>query len=289
MTSERQLVIVTGPSGAGRSSALHALEDLGFDVVDNLPLNLVETLVAQENCKWPLALGIHTRTRQFSPQALIETIDRLAARDRIDASLLYLDCTRDTLLRRYSETRRRHPMAESADPTEGVARELALLEPLRARADTLIDTSAMNVHDLRREVERWYAPDAGRDMSVAITSFSYKRGLPQGLDLVFDCRFLRNPHWELSLRPMDGRSSEVSEYVQNDRAYGAFFDKVRELLVFLLPAYRAEGKSHLSIGFGCSGGRHRSVALTEAMANALADTGQPVSIRHRELERRERV
>ncbi|MEY8841784.1 RNase adapter RapZ, partial [Cribrihabitans sp. XS_ASV171] len=172
---------------------------------------------------------------------------------------------------------------------EGIARELVLLAPLRERADTLIDTSTMNIHDLRREVERWYAPDSGRDLSVVLASFSYKRGLPQGLDLVFDCRFLRNPHWEMSLRASDGRDPAVSAYVEEDPAYRTFHDKVRDLLIFLLPSYRSEGKSHLSVGFGCSGGRHRSVALTEAMAKALAETGQPVSIRHRELERRERV
>jgi UPF0042 nucleotide-binding protein len=190
-------------------------------------------------------------------------------------------------LRRYSETRRRHPLAPAETPQDGIARELDLLAPLRARADILIDSSELTPHDLRAEVQRWCAPDGGDALAVSVQSFSYKRGLPRGADLLFDCRFLVNPHWETELRPHDGRHPGVAAHVKGDGRYAAFLDNVLRLARFLLPAYREEGKTHLSICFGCTGGQHRSVVVAEDVAAALAEGGWPVSIRHRELERRD--
>ena len=281
-----RLVLVSGPSGAGRSTAIHALEDLGYEVIDNLPLSLVPRLLDGPPLPRPLALGIDVRNRDFSTAGFLDLIERLAGRPETRPDLLYLDCSADVLIRRFSETRRRHPLAPSERPAEGVEREIDLLRPIRLRADVLIDTSEMTPHDLRAEIARIFDPEATAAMAVSVQSFSYKRGMPRGVDMVFDCRFLRNPHWEAALRPLDGRDARVAAYVEADPRFDPFFVKMRDLLLELLPAYVAEGKTHLAIGFGCTGGQHRSVAVAEKLAKALAEAGWHVSKRHRELERR---
>jgi UPF0042 nucleotide-binding protein len=286
MTAQRRIVLVTGPSGAGRSTAIHVLEDLGFEAIDNLPMGLLTRLLEGAGDDRPMALGIDARNRDFSTIGFIELAAKLGRMEQVDLTVLYLDCSDEVLLRRFSETRRRHPVAKDAGPETGVRQEKELLAPIREIADTLIDTSALNVHQLREEVEHWFAPQGGRHLAVSIESFSYKRGLPRGLDMVFDCRFLANPYWRPELRAADGRNADVARYVQNDKNYAPFFDRVMGMLDLLLPAFRAEGKAHLSVAFGCTGGQHRSVALAEAIAKALADRGQQVAIRHREMERR---
>lgn len=288
MTSlkQTQLVLVTGPSGAGRSTAINVLEDLGFEAIDNLPLHLLPRLLDGPGPVNRMALGVDTRNRDFSTAALLELISQLSQRPDTDMTVLYLDCRSDILLRRFSETRRRHPMAPEESPEIGVARELDLLAPIRDQADMLIDTTDLNVHQLRDEIQGWFSPDGPPAMAVSLHSFSYKRGLPRGMDMVFDCRFLANPYWDPPLRALDGRDDRVAAYVAGDPRFAPFFDKVLDLTLMLLPAYEDEGKSHLSIAFGCTGGQHRSVALAEALANALAERGQQVSIRHREMDNR---
>ncbi|UWR03903.1 RNase adapter RapZ [Ruegeria conchae] len=286
MTAQTRVVLVTGPSGAGRSTAIHVLEDLGFEAIDNLPMGLLVRLVDSSEPTRPMALGIDTRNRDFSTIGFIELAAKLGRMEDVDLTILYLDCSDEVLLRRFSETRRRHPVAADASPETGIRQEKELLAPIREVADTLIDTRTLNVHQLREEVERWFAPKGGRHLAVSIESFSYKRGLPRGLDMVFDCRFLANPYWRPELRDADGRNSDVAAYVRSDPNFEAFFDRVVDLLIELLPAFREEGKAHLSIAFGCTGGQHRSVAVAEAVAKALAEGGQQVAIRHREMERR---
>lgn len=281
-----RLVLVTGPSGAGRSTAVHALEDLGYEVIDNLPLSLVPRLLDGPPLGRPLALGIDVRNRDFSTAAFIDLIDRLTEREETRPELLYLDCSAEVLIRRYSETRRRHPLSPAMRPDEGVDREMDLLRAIRRRADVLIDTTEMTPHDLRAEISRWFDPEGAGTLAVSVQSFSYKRGMPRGVDMVFDCRFLRNPHWDAGLRPLDGRDPRVAAYVEADPRFVPFFVKLEGLLLDLLPAYVAEGKTHLAIGFGCTGGQHRSVAVAEKLAKALAEAGWQVSKRHRELERR---
>lgn len=277
------IVLVTGPAGAGRSTAIRVLEDMGFEAIDNLPLSFVPRLLSGPPLERPLALGIDPRNRDFSISALLETLDLLAQDETPPAEVLYVDCSVDVLLRRYSETRRRHPLAPDSIPIDGITTEIDLLRPIRARADILIDTTDLSVHDLKAEINTWFDRSEAVNLAVNLTSFSYKRGLPRGADVVFDCRFLRNPHWDPKLRPLDGRDAVIQDYVRGDAAYQPFFDGVRDLLLLLLPRYRAEGKAHLSVGFGCSGGRHRSVTLVETMAIALADADWQVSIRHREV------
>ncbi len=281
------LVLVTGPSGAGRSTAINALEDLGYEVIDNLPLSLLPRLLDGPPPSRPLALGVDVRNRDFGTSALIEMIDQLVADPDHMAQVLYLDAAEEELVRRYSETRRRHPLAPAGPPMAGIARERDLLIPIRSRADVLIDTTGLSPHDLRAEIERWFATGDGRRLGVTIHSFSYKRGLPRGMDIVMDCRFLRNPHWDENLRPLDGRDPAVDAYVTADERFSPFFERIKSLADLLLPAHKDEGKTHLSIGFGCTGGQHRSVAVAERLAAALAQDGWQVSKRHRELERRD--
>lgn len=280
-----RLVLVTGPSGAGRSTALNALEDFGYEAIDNLPLSLIPRLLDGPPPGPPLALGVDPRNRDFSVIALAELIANLRTAADVQTELLYLDSAPDVLLRRYSETRRRHPMAPAESPVEGVAREMDLLASIRVQADMLIDTSELTPHDLRAELERWFGQQDGPRLAISVNSFSYKRGIPRAADMVFDCRFLRNPYWEPSLRALNGRSPEVADYVAADPRFAAFFGKIRELVELLLPAYIEEGKSHLSIAFGCTGGQHRSVTVAEKLTNDLAAAGWRVSKRHRELER----
>ena len=284
----QQITLVTGPSGAGRSTAINALEDLGFEAIDNLPLTLLPRLLDGRPLERPLALGIDTRNRDFSVPALLDAADDLAGQAAYTGRLLYLDCRAEVLLRRFSETRRRHPFAQDDAPAEAVERELPLLAPVRERADILIDTSEMTPHDLRAALTQWFGEKTGEALAVTVQSFSYKRGLPQDLDIALDVRFLANPHWEACLRPLDGRDAAVADFVAKDPAFAAFFDRLTALLLSLLPAYAAEGKTYLSIGLGCTGGQHRSVAVAEKLTKRLAEAGWQVSIRHRELERRGR-
>ncbi len=286
---EHQLLLLTGPSGAGRSTAIGALEDMGYEVIDNLPLSLVPRLIDGPPLGRPIALGIDVRNRDFSATALIELIDTLTADPRVQLGVLYLDCAAGELIRRYAETRRRHPLAPEETPELGIDREVDLLAPIRVRADHLIDTTEMSPHDLRAEIAKWFARNGAPGLAVSIQSFSYKRGVPRGLDMIFDCRFLNNPHWMPALRPLDGRDPAVVEHVTGDPRFPEFHDRLRGLLLFLLPAQKDEGKAHVSIGFGCTGGQHRSVAVAEIMGNALAEAGWSVSKRHRELERRSSV
>ncbi len=281
------IVLVTGPSGAGRTTAIRALEDMGYEAIDNIPLSLLPRLLRAERLDRPLALGVDTRNRDFSTHALIEAIDGIGGWADAPMQLLYLDARPDILLRRFSETRRRHPLAPAESPEVGIDRELDLLGPIRARADILIDSSELSPNELRAELDLWFAPQGGTaQLAVSVQSFSYKRGLPRGVDMVFDCRFLRNPYWEERLRLLDGRTPEVAEFIAQDPRAAPFQQQLQSMVTMLLPAYEDEGKAYLSIALGCTGGQHRSVAMAETLARALADAGWQVSTRHRELERR---
>lgn len=281
-----RVVFVTGPSGAGRSTAIRALEDMGCETIDNLPLSLLPALLDGAPLGRPLVLGLDVRNRDFSIGALIEAIDTLSRDASVELELIYLDCRADILVRRYSETRRRHPMAPAETAALGVERELELLAPIRVRSDLLIDTSDLTPHDLRAELDRWFGGASAQRLALSVHSFSYKRGLPRGIDMVFDVRFLRNPYWSPDLRTLDGRDPQVAAYIAQDERFSLFFDKVADMAEFLLPAYLDEGKTHLSLGFGCTGGQHRSVALAEKLTQTLAERGWGVSTRHHELERR---
>lgn len=275
-----RVVLVTGPAGAGLTTALAALEDVGFETIDNMPISLVLRLRTGER---PLALGLDARGREFSPDAVLALTAEMVARGEAP-ELLFLDCDATVLSRRFSETRRRHPLAPGEDALTGIARDLSLLAPLREAADALIDTSEMSVHDLRAEIGRLYGPD-GQRLAVTVTSFSYRRGIPRGVDLVIDCRVLPNPHWVPELRALDGRDARVATHALSGPEFAPFEAHARGLIDLTLRTGEATGRAHLGIGFGCTGGQHRSVAMTEHLGDALAGGGWRVSKRHRELER----
>ncbi|WP_108484740.1 RNase adapter RapZ [Oceaniglobus ichthyenteri] len=284
--SAARLVLVTGPAGAGRSTAINVLEDMGFEAIDNLPLSLLPRLLEGGALTRPLALGLDARNRDFSTLGLMAVINQIQTIPGLRTDVLYLDASAEVLQRRYSETRRRHPLAPAQTPEQGIAREADLLAPIREAADILIDTSELTPHDLRAELAEWFAAKGSSKLAVSVQSFSYKRGLPQGVDMVFDVRFLQNPYWKPELRPLNGTNPDVAAYVQKDQRYQDVFERTRDLLLALLPAYADEGKTHLAIAFGCTGGQHRSVAVAEHMTKALAEAGWQVSTRHREMERR---
>jgi UPF0042 nucleotide-binding protein len=281
-----RVVFVTGASGAGRTTAINVLEDLGYETINNLPLSLLERVLDGPSGTPPLALGIDVRNRDFSQDKVLAALDRLSEDDELDAEILFLDSRTDVLVRRYSETRRKHPLAPSETPEVGIAREMDLLVPIRARADHVIDTSDMTPHQLRAEIERLFSASGSLHLSLSVESFSFKRGLPRGVDMVFDVRFLANPHWEERLRGLNGRDAAVAAYVEADPRFADFFERISGLVFSLLPAFKEEGKTYLAIGLGCTGGQHRSVAVAEKLAKTLAEHGWQVSTRHREMERR---
>ena len=280
------LVIITGPSGAGRTTALDALEDLGFEAFDNLPLSLLPLLISGAQKNYPLALGIDLRNRDFSNNKLVEVINTINSDADFKCSLLYLDCSDSVLLQRYSETRRRHPLAPNKGAEIGIQKEKSLLASLSLNADSLINTSEMTPHDLKFQIEKLYtANNLKQAMNVHVHSFAYKRGVPKSVDMVIDCRFLRNPHWDLKLRKLTGQDSLVQSHIQLDPKFDVFIEKLDNLIDFLIPAYENEGKSYFNLSFGCTGGRHRSVFITELITETLAKQNIRVSKRHLELER----
>ncbi len=281
-------MIVTGLSGAGKSSTLRVLEDLGYEAIDNLPFALLGSVadMAAEHLgsSVGLAIGIDARTRGFDPQAMVAAAAGLRARNELHFELLYLDCDSEVLARRFTETRRRHPLALDRPVADGIARERHLMAPLRDAADLVIDTTDLPVPDLRRHITQRYAPDESPRLHVDVMSFSYKRGLPREADLVFDVRFLQNPYYVSSLKRMTGERPEVQAYVSDDPAFADFFAKLTDLLGALLPRYGHEGKSYLTIAIGCTGGMHRSVFVASRLAQRLLEGGYKVALRHRDMQ-----
>jgi RNase adaptor protein for sRNA GlmZ degradation len=281
-----RVLLVTGLSGAGRSTALRAFEDMGYETVDNLPATLAASLVQPEAARdRPLALGIDIRTRDFGAAPFLATIDALRARADIDFLVLFLDCDDEALLRRYSQTRRRHPLALDRPLADGIAMERRRLAQLRDRADWVIDTTDLTEGDLRRELRSSFSLARTPGMGVIVVSFAYGQGVPRAADLVFDVRFLRNPHYVDALRDKTGEDAEVGAYVEADPDFAGFFARLTGFIAPLLPRFRAEGKSYLTIAIGCTGGRHRSVYIAEKLGAWLAAGGHRAAIRHRELER----
>lgn len=265
-----KVVIVAGSSDAGRSTAINALGDIGFEKIDDLALTFLPRLLSGSPIGRHLAFGLDTGNQDFSAAVLVEILDIISQEPGIECSLLYLDCNVEV-------------------PLFGIKRELVQHQPVRRRADILIDTTDMTPRDLYAEIGQFFGGESGQGLAVSVQSFSYKRGAPRGLNMVLDCRFLRNPYWDLSLRQLDGRDVRIAAHVADDPLYDEFFAKSLELVELLLPEYEAKGKPHYVIALGCTGGQHRSVCVAEAIANALAQGGWQVSIRHRELERRRLV
>ncbi len=283
-----RVVLVSGLSGAGKTTALKLLEDMGYEAVDNLPLSLLRRLtfpgedMAGSAHRRALAVGIDTRTRDFQPDRLADLIAELKQRPDLAVQLLFFDCDDDVLLKRFTATRRRHPLAGDRPVADGIAAERRLMGPLKRAADLVLDTTAVSLPDLRPALSAQFALDDEPGLSIMVVSFSYRLGLPREADLVFDVRFLRNPHYVEALRPQTGEAAAVADYVRADPGFADFFHRLSGLVGSLLPRYAAEGKRYLTIGIGCTGGRHRSVVVAEALGNALREAGQHVEIRHRD-------
>jgi len=276
-------------SGAGKSSALKILEDLGYEAMDNLPISLLPNVVDLaltedvEHENPALAIGIDVRTWNFQPDVIWETLKAIRERADVDLKILYFDSANDVIARRFTETRRKHPLARDAQVMEGITLEREKLEKLRSIADHMINTSRLSIHDLRQMLFEKFERGQSGGLSISIISFAYPRGLPQSADLVFDVRFLKNPHYDPDLRPLTGQDPSVCDYIKSDKIYEQFWQKTSDLILTLLPQYKKEGKAYLTIAFGCTGGRHRSVCSAEIMGKLLKKNNYQVNLYHREL------
>lgn len=282
--AEPRVLIVTGMSGAGKSTALGMLEDLGWETIDNAPVRLLEGLLTTGPAPdTPLAIGVDSRTRGFDPKAILALLDRLLAKGKSSASILFLDANRHAIERRYNETRRPHPLARGRPVGDGIKAERELLEPLRARAEMVLDTSDYGSNELQQVIRNQFEGEARGGMTLTVSSFGFARGMPPLADLVFDMRFLDNPHWDPVLRPQTGLDPEVGKHIENDPAFAPAFARIRDLVLELLPHYADQGRAYLAIAFGCTGGKHRSVYAAERMAAALREAGYEPTVIHRNL------
>jgi UPF0042 nucleotide-binding protein len=288
----QKILLITGVSGAGKTTVLKTLEDLGWETVDNFPIKLAPQLLkipasgSEDGPNTPLALGFDSRTRGFDAGALIEQIKALQTQPNLEIMTLFLDCAGVEIERRYAETRRRHPMAQDRPAMDGVAIDRNLMEPFRRWAETVVDTSKLSAYDLQQVIRERFTSEKTPHSTITVTSFGFSRGVPHNADLVFDLRFLRNPHWDSALRPMTGMDASVAEYVAADPKYDEAMQKIRDLLRFLLPLYDAQGKAYINIAFGCTGGRHRSVHVAETFGNWLREDGFALTVSHRNLTSR---
>ena len=284
----QRVLLVTGLLGAGKTTALKVLEDLGWEAIDNFPIRMLAQLVERaeegpDGNQTPLAIGFDTRTRGFDPRGIIDLVKRLTARSDLDVTTLFLDCSGQELERRYNETRHRHPMAADMPASSGIAAEREMLEPLRRWADMVISTTEMTSNELQQVVRERFATAGDNSFTVTVSSFGFSRGMPPIADLVFDMRFLDNPHWVEGLRQLTGKDAPVAAHIRQDVAWGPVFAQIRDLLLTLLPRYAAQGKAYVNIAFGCTGGRHRSVFMAEEIAAALREAGFSPTLLHRNL------
>lgn len=287
--NKTRVVLVTGLSGAGKTTALHTFEDMGYESIDNLPLALMPKLLKLEDDTpghpegRPLAIGIDLRTRAFQPNRVVEQIAMLRHNWKVDLSILFMDCSDEELAKRFSETRRKHPMALDRPIQDGIGYERDLLASIKSLADVVLDSTGFNIHETKRRIQSLYQWEGSSQLTIVCSSFSYGKGIPRSSDLVFDVRFLQNPHYDDDLKDKTGVDRGVGEYIEQDPNFAPFFDKINGLILSLLPLYQQEGKSYLTIAFGCTGGRHRSVFTAEKLGNLLEYSGYRVNIVHREL------
>jgi UPF0042 nucleotide-binding protein len=283
----QRLMLVTGMLGAGKTTALRSLEDLGWEIVDNFPIRLLDRLIDTPHTavglSGSIAIGFDSRTRGFDPQGIIRKVQELGSRPDLEVTTLFLDCSSSELERRYNETRRRHPLASDTPVSNGIRAERELLGSLRRWADILIDTTDYTSNDLQRAMRERFGGVDEHELTITVSSFGFSRGMPPVADLVFDMRFLDNPHWDPVLRPLTGEDAAVGEHIRQDPAYTEAFTRIRDLLLLLLPRYRAQGKAYVHIAFGCTGGRHRSVFTSREVAAALREHGFSPTLLHRNL------
>jgi UPF0042 nucleotide-binding protein len=286
---ERQrILLVTGMLGAGKTTVLRELEDLGWEALDNFPVRFLRRLIGREGDRTegpgpPLAIGFDCRTRGFRPEEVIARVKQLTERDDLVVTTLFLDCSGVELQRRFDETRRRHHLAQDQPVDAGIAAERELVAPLRRWADILIDTTRFSQKELKQAVRERFSAESPEGVTLTISSFGFARGVPPAADLVFDMRFLDNPHWVPELREQTGLDPAVGEHIERDPAFAPVFGRISDLLAELLPRYGAQGKSYVNVAVGCTGGRHRSVYMAEKLAAALREAGFAPTVIHRNL------
>jgi len=284
----RRILFVTGMSGAGKKTALKALEDMGWETVDNLPVSLLDRLLAASppegslDDERPLAIGVDSRTRDFDGRGIVDRAQSLRDGGR-NTSILFLDCSSAEITRRYSETRSRHPLAQDRQVEDGITYERGLLAPLRAAADDLIETTARSTNELQALLRQRFCESVQGSATLTVVSFAFSRGVPRDADLMFDMRFLRNPHWVPELKPHTGLHPDVAAYVAADPVYAEAKTRIEELILLLLPRYENEGKNYVTVAIGCTGGKHRSVHFAETLASRLREAGFSPTVLHRDL------
>ena len=279
------LLLVTGVSGAGKSSTLKILEDLGYEAVDNLPVSMIGRLVADGSFPHPIAIGIDIRTRDFESSKFPKELDHLLGHPTLNVTLLFLDCDDEILGRRFEETRRRHPLTKELSIKDSLRYEREILSRVKKKSGLVIDTSDLELKDLKRILGGHFALVDQTGPAIFVTSFSFRRGIPREADLVFDVRFLRNPYYNAELRSLSGIEQAVSDYIQEDRDFITFFDNLKCLIKPLIPRYAEEGKNYLTIAIGCTGGRHRSVFVAEILSMWLNSQVDRLQLIHRDLDK----
>ena len=285
MVDNHELIIVIGQSGAGRTTVIHILDDQGFDTLDNVPVHLIPRVASRELVDKPLALGLDIRSKSFSVQNLMKEISNWEALSRSRVVILFLQCSLDILIKRFGLTRRPHPVPGEDSLELSIKRELNLIAPLRDKADLVLDTSNTSPNELRLKLGSIFPLANNRNIQIILQSFSFRKGSPSGLDMIFDCRFLKNPNWEDDLKNLNGTDTEVKNYLYKDKSWESFNNSLIKMMSTIIPSFEREGKSYLSIGLGCTGGQHRSVFVAEQLFEHLLDKDYDVKILHTNLKK----
>ena len=283
--NKHELILVIGQSGAGRTSVIHILDDQGFDTLDNVPVHLIPRVASRELVDKPLALGLDIRSKSFSVQNLMKEISNWKALSKSRVVILFLECSLDILIKRFSLTRRPHPVPGEDSLELSIKRELNLIAPLRDKADLVLDTSNTSPNELRLKLGSIFPLENNRNIQIILQSFSFRKGSPSGLDMIFDCRFLKNPNWEDDLKNLNGTDTEVKNYLYKDKSWESFNNSLIKMMSTIIPSFEREGKSYLSIGLGCTGGQHRSVFVAEQLFEHLLDKDYDVKILHTTLQK----
>ena len=283
--NKHELILVIGQSGAGRTTVIHILDDQGFDTLDNVPVHLIPRVAPRELVDKPLALGLDIRSKSFSLQNLMKEVKNWKALSKSSVVILFLECSLDVLIKRFSLSRRPHPVPGENNLELSIKRELKLIAPLREKADFVLDTSNTSPNELRLKLGSVFPLAKNRSINIMLQSFSFRNGSPSGVDMIFDCRFLKNPNWEDGLKDLNGTDVEVKDYLRKDESWESFNKSLIQMLLTIIPAFEKEGKSYLSIGLGCTGGQHRSVFVAEQLYKDLSDKGYDVKIFHTILQK----
>ena len=285
MVNKYELILVIGQSGAGRTTVIHILDDQGFDTLDNVPVHLIPQVASTNLEDKPLAIGLDLRSKSFSPQKLMREINNWKTLSKSRVVILFLECSLEILIKRFSLSRRPHPVAGENNLELSIKKELKLIAPLREKADFVLDTSNTSPNELRLKLGSIFSVANNRNIQIMVQSFSFSIGYPTGIDMVFDCRFLKNPNWVEDLKNLNGTDEAVKKYLNKDKSWAAFKKNLFQMISIVIPAFEREGKSYLSIGLGCTGGQHRSVFVAEQLYNYLLDKNCDVKILHTILQR----